>query len=52
MPLAIDATLRRAARRAELSLLLHRPGTVRHFFTASEEEFCAKAREWGYTEEC
>jgi hypothetical protein len=25
---------------------------VRHFFTASEEEFCAKAREWGYTEDC
>ncbi|MGH3063650.1 MAG: hypothetical protein ACRDMK_04865 [Gaiellaceae bacterium] len=31
---------------------LRRPGTVRHFFTASEEEFCAKAREWSYTEDC
>jgi UPF0755 protein len=31
---------------------LRRPGTVRHFFTASEEEFCAKAREWGYTDDC
>lgn len=31
---------------------LRRPGTVRHFFTASAAEFCAKAREWGYTEDC
>jgi UPF0755 protein len=31
---------------------LRRPGTVRHFFTASEAEFCARAREWGYTNTC
>jgi UPF0755 protein len=31
---------------------LRRPGTIRHFFTASAAEFCAKAREWGYTETC
>ncbi|MDF2751925.1 MAG: mltG [Gaiellaceae bacterium] len=46
--------MRAAARPAGRNYLyyLRRPGTVRHFFTASEEEFCAKAREWGYTEEC
>src|SRR5829696_802558 len=47
----LDAS-RRGARRAQLPLYLRRPGTVRHFFTASEEEFCAKAREWRYTEDC
>ena len=31
---------------------LRRPNSVRHFFTADDEEFCAKAREWGYTEDC
>jgi hypothetical protein len=27
---------------------LRRPRSVRHFFTASEAEFCRKAEEWGY----
>jgi UPF0755 protein len=47
-------SVRAAARPAGRNYLfyLRRPGTVRHFFTASEEEFCAKAREWGYTEDC
>lgn len=47
-------SMRAAARPAGRNYLyyLRRPGTVRHFFTASEEEFCAKAREWGYTEDC
>ena len=47
-------SMRAAARPAGRNYLyyLRRPGTVRHFFTASEEEFCAKAREWGYSEDC
>ena len=27
---------------------VRRPNSVRHFFTADEEEFCAKAMEYGY----
>jgi UPF0755 protein len=47
-------SMRAAARPAGRNYLyyLRRPGTVRHLFTASVEEFCAKAREWGYTEDC
>ena len=47
-------SMRAAARPAPRNYLyyLRRPNTVRHFFTASEEEFCRKAREWGYTETC
>ena len=46
--------MRAAARPAGRNYLyyLRRPGTQRHFFTASGAEFCAKAREWGYTEDC
>ena len=51
MPLAIDATLRYGLG-IPRDPPAHAPGTVRHFFTAGEEEFCAKAREWGYTEDC
>jgi UPF0755 protein len=47
-------SMRAAARPAPRNYLyyLRRPNSVRHFFTASEAEFCAKAREWGYTEDC
>ena len=47
-------SMRAAARPAPRNYLyyLRRPNSLRHFFTASEEEFCAKAREWGYTETC
>jgi UPF0755 protein len=47
-------SMRAAARPANRNYLyyLRRPNSVRHFFTADEEEFCAKAREWGYTEDC
>ena len=47
-------SMRAAARPAGRNYLyyLRRPGTQRHFFTASEAEFCAKARKWGYTEDC
>lgn len=47
-------SMRAAARPAGRNYLyyLRRPRSVRHFFTASEEEFCAKAREWGYTKTC
>jgi UPF0755 protein len=47
-------SMRAAAKPAPRNYLyyLRRPNSVRHFFTASEEEFCAKAREWGYTEDC
>jgi UPF0755 protein len=43
-------SLRAAAKPARVGYLfyLRRPNSVRHFFTASEEEFCAKALEWGY----
>ena len=30
------------------SFLCTLPNTIRHFFTADEEEFCRKAREFGY----
>jgi UPF0755 protein len=47
-------SMRAAARPAPRNYLyyLRRPRSVSHFFTASEEEFCQKAREWGYTETC
>jgi UPF0755 protein len=47
-------SMRAAARPANRNYLyyLRRPNSIRHFFTADEEEFCAKAREWGYTEDC
>jgi UPF0755 protein len=47
-------SMRAAARPAPRNYLyyLRRPQSVSHLFTASEEEFCAKAREWGYTETC
>jgi UPF0755 protein len=47
-------SMRAAARPAGRNYLyyLRRPGSIRHFFTASEAEFCAKAREWGYTQTC
>jgi UPF0755 protein len=47
-------SMRAAARPANRNYLyyLRRPNSDRHFFTADEEEFCAKAREWGYTEDC
>jgi UPF0755 protein len=47
-------SMRAAAKPAPRNYLyyLRRPNSVRHFFTASEDEFCAKAREWGYTEDC
>jgi UPF0755 protein len=43
-------SLRAAAAPADVDYLyyLRRPNSLRHFFTASEEEFCAKAKEWGY----
>ena len=39
-----------AARPAPRNYLyyLRKPGSVRHFFTASEQEFCEKVREYGY----
>jgi UPF0755 protein len=45
-------SMRAAARPAPRNYLyyLRRPNSVRHFFTASEEEFCQKVREWGYGE--
>lgn len=47
-------SMRAAARPADRNYLyyLRRPNSIRHFFTADEEEFCARAREWGYTENC
>jgi UPF0755 protein len=43
-------SLRAAAAPAAVDYLyyLRRPNSLRHFFTASEEEFCAKSEEWGY----
>jgi UPF0755 protein len=43
-------SLRAAAAPADIDYLyyLRRPNSLRHFFTASEEEFCAKSEEWGY----
>jgi UPF0755 protein len=45
-------SMRAAARPAPRNYLYYvrRPNSVRHFFTASEEEFCQKVREWGYGE--
>ena len=42
--------MRAAAKPARVDYLyyLRRPNSLRHFFTASEEEFCAKAIEYGY----
>ena len=47
-------SMRAAARPAPRNYLyyLRRPNSIRHFFTASEEEFCEKVREWGYSDEC
>ena len=43
-------SMRAAARPAAVDYLyyLRRPNSIRHFFTADEEEFCQKVREWGY----
>ena len=43
-------SMRAAAKPARVDYLyyLRRPNSLRHFFTASEEEFCAKAIEYGY----
>jgi UPF0755 protein len=43
-------SLRAAAAPADVDYLyyLRRPNSVRHFFTADEGEFCARAEEWGY----
>jgi UPF0755 protein len=43
-------SMRAAGRPARVDYLfyLRRPNSTRHFFTASEAEFCAKAIEWGY----
>lgn len=47
-------SMRAAARPAARNYLYYvrRPNSIRHFFTASEEEFCAKVREYGYSEGC
>jgi uncharacterized YceG family protein len=43
-------SIKAAARPAPRNYLyyLRKPGSVRHFFTASEREFCEKVREYGY----
>ncbi len=43
-------SLRAAAKPAQVNYLfyLRKPNSVRHFFTADEAEFCAKALEYGY----
>jgi UPF0755 protein len=43
-------SMRAAARPAPRNYLyyLRKPGSGRHFFTASEQEFCEKVREYGY----
>lgn len=43
-------SMRAAAKPARVDYLyyLRRPNSLRHFFTASEDEFCAKAIEYGY----
>jgi UPF0755 protein len=43
-------SMRAAARPAPRNYLyyLRKPRSVRHFFTASEQEFCEKVREYGY----
>lgn len=45
-------SMRAAARPAPQNYLyyLRRPNSISHFFTADEEEFCRKVREWGYGE--
>jgi UPF0755 protein len=44
------ASIQAAARPADVDYLffVRKPGSVRHFFTADEAEFCRKAREYGY----
>lgn len=43
-------SIRAAARPASVDYLYYvrMPDGVHHFFTADEEEFCRKAREYGY----
>jgi UPF0755 protein len=43
-------SIRAAANPARVDYLYYvrKPGSVRHFFTADEQEFCAKALEYGY----
>jgi UPF0755 protein len=45
------ASMRAAARPAAVDYLYYvrKPNSLRHFFTADEEEFCRKAREYGYS---
>jgi peptidoglycan lytic transglycosylase G len=45
------ASIRAAARPANVDYLYYvrKPNSIRHFFTADEEEFCRKAREYGYS---
>jgi UPF0755 protein len=45
------ASIRAAARPARVDYLYYvrKPDRVHHFFTADEEEFCRKAREYGYS---
>jgi UPF0755 protein len=47
-------SMRAAARPAARNYLYYvrKPNSIRHFFTASEEEFCEKVREYGYSEGC
>jgi uncharacterized YceG family protein len=44
------SSMRAAARPADVDYLYYvrKPNSLRHFFTADEEEFCRKAREYGY----
>jgi UPF0755 protein len=44
------ASMRAAAKPANVDYLYYvrKPNSVRHFFTADEQEFCAKALEYGY----
>jgi UPF0755 protein len=45
------ASIRAAARPAGVDYLYYvrKPDKIHHFFTADEEEFCRKAREYGYS---
>jgi UPF0755 protein len=45
------ASMRAAAAPADVDYLYYvrKPNSIRHFFTADEEEFCRKAREYGYS---
>jgi UPF0755 protein len=45
------ASIRAAARPARVDYLYYvrKPDKIHHFFTADEEEFCRKAREYGYS---